>query len=289
MATAGRTNIGPWRVARGSLPAMSSSPLSQPLPWDLVAAAYAQDTAPVFESYANRALDLAGLGASARVLDVAAGPGTLSLLAAARGHQVQALDFAPNMIEALKQRAAAKGVSIAAQTGDGMALPYGAESFDAAFSMFGLMFFPDRAKGFAELHRVLVPGGRAAVSSWHPLDGVPIMRTAFTAMSELLGQPAGPPPVRPALTTEADCVAEMSAAGFRDVSVVTHVHGFSAPSLTAFWQSFPKACAPMALLRNSMGNSFDAIEDGMLQRLRAEFGDGPVTLDMPAWITVGTR
>ena len=34
--------------------------------------------------------------------------------------------------------------------------------------MFGLMFFPDRAKGFAELFRVLRPGATAVVSSWAP-------------------------------------------------------------------------------------------------------------------------
>lgn len=268
---------------------MTASPLSRPVGWDLVAAAYAQGTAPVFESYANRALDLAALAPSSRVLDVAAGPGTLSLLAAARGHQVQALDFAPNMIEALSHRATERGLSIAAVCGDGMALPYADQAFDAAFSMFGLMFFPDRAQGFRELYRVLVPGGRAVVSSWHPLDTVPVMRTAFSTMNELLGQPPGPPPVRPALTTEADCVAEMSAAGFRELSVVTHVHAFEAPSMTAFWEHFPKACAPMALIRSSMGDGFDAIENGMLERLRAEFGDGPVRMEMPALLTLGRR
>jgi len=42
---------------------------------------------------------------------------------------------------------------VTAQVADGQALPFADGEFEAAFSMFGLMFFPDRAKGFAELRR----------------------------------------------------------------------------------------------------------------------------------------
>ena len=99
------------------------------------------------------------------MLDVAAGPGTLAFIASAAGAHVTAIDFSPDMIDRLRARSVREGVQIEARVGDGQALPFDDATFEHAFSMFGLMFFPDRAKGFRELCRVLVPGGRAVVSS----------------------------------------------------------------------------------------------------------------------------
>src|SRR5699024_11098930 len=94
------------------------------------------------------------------VLDVACGPGTLTLLAAAAGATVTALDFSSPMIAQLRTRAAALDLASAVEVheGGGQRLPFASAVFDAAFSMFGLMFFPDRHAGLRELARVLKPG-----------------------------------------------------------------------------------------------------------------------------------
>jgi ubiquinone/menaquinone biosynthesis C-methylase UbiE len=80
------------------------------------------------------------------------------------------------MIARLRERAAREGVAdIDARVADGCALPFPDASFDAGFSSFGLMFFPDRARGFGELLRVLRPGAQAVVSSWAPMTRVPVL------------------------------------------------------------------------------------------------------------------
>ena len=149
-----------------------TSPLAAPGPWDLVAPAYSVDLVPQFENYSREALQLAALAPSSRIVDVAAGPGTLSILAAKAGHAVAALDFSSKMVAALRSRVEAEGLAsrVDAREGDGMALPYEDASFDAGFSMFGLIFFPDRDRGFRELLRVVKPGAPVVVSSWLPLD-----------------------------------------------------------------------------------------------------------------------
>jgi 2-polyprenyl-3-methyl-5-hydroxy-6-metoxy-1,4-benzoquinol methylase len=84
---------------------MQRSPISVASTWDLVAADYAVEVAPSFVSFAAQALGLArearGSGELTRVVDVATGPGTLALLAAEQGLEVDALDFSPRMVEAL--------------------------------------------------------------------------------------------------------------------------------------------------------------------------------------------
>lgn len=199
---------------------MQPSPLTQAGTWDLVADDYAAEIAPVFETYARAALELSGIGADSRVVDVATGPGTLALLAAEGGAQVEALDFSARMIAQLEARARARRLAaLSARVGDGMALPYPDASFDAGFSMFGLMFFPDRARGFAELARVLVPGARAVVSSWLPLDTLPLMKATFSLLTELAIDGSPPPPAPPGgmpMTSPDACRSEMEAGPFGD-------------------------------------------------------------------------
>ena len=104
---------------------MSASPMATPLPWDLVSAAYSVEVAPMFEPYSRDALRLAMAPAGSPIVDVACGPGTLSFLAAAAGHRVEALDFSPEMLSHLEARRAREGdTRITAQHGNGQALPY---------------------------------------------------------------------------------------------------------------------------------------------------------------------
>ncbi|WP_434047159.1 MULTISPECIES: class I SAM-dependent methyltransferase [Sorangium] len=264
------------------------SPLATPVAWDMVAAEYAVDTVPHFEKYAADALRLAGVGPGARVLDVAAGPGTLSLLAA-REARVTAVDFAPAMVEQLRERAARAGLAVDAHVGDGMALPFEDGSFDAAFSMFGLIFFPDRDRGFRELFRVLRPGGRAVVGSWAPMDRTPILGELFSAIrAELPGFPFGEG--KAPLGDPGELRAEMEAAGFRDVSVREVEHPMEASSTEELWGWMRRGNAPLVLLRDKLGEArWDELGQAIFARLRARFGDGPQRLSMVANLGAGTR
>jgi SAM-dependent methyltransferase len=267
---------------------MKPSPLAAAPPWDLVADAYAQEVAPVFEQFAGDAIRMAGLRRRSNVVDVASGPGTLALLTAREGHRVSAIDFSANMIANLTERAARAKLDVDARVGDGMALPYADASFDAGFSMFGLMFFPDRAKGLRELRRVVKPGGRVVISSWPPLDRVPHFSAAIGAFAELRPPPPGTPPILPALADPAACVSELREAGFRDVETKEVVHPAQYASTAALWASFERSSAPLALAKSQLGAAWEPIAKTILERLRARFGDGPQTSELPALITVGT-
>lgn len=265
------------------------SPLASPAPWDLVADAYTAEIVPFFEAFAREALRLAGVAPGMRVVDVAAGPGTLSLLAAKAGARVSALDFAPEMIARLRARVASEGVEgVEAAVGDGMALPFADASFDAGFSMFGLMFFPDRARGFAELSRVLAPGAQAVVSSWVSFERIPMLAATFSILGELVPSP-GPPPRGFPLVDPADCRAEMSAGGFTEVAVHEFAATMEVPSTADLVASMARTNAPIVLMRRKLGDAWEGVAARLLERLVERFGPGPHRVSMPANLIVGRR
>jgi tRNA/tmRNA/rRNA uracil-C5-methylase (TrmA/RlmC/RlmD family) len=94
------------------------SPLSTPVAWELVSGDYAKEVVPQFEKYAADALRLAGVEKGSRVVDVACGPGTLTMIAARAGANVSALDFSEKMIAIAKQRASGEGLAVDARVGD---------------------------------------------------------------------------------------------------------------------------------------------------------------------------
>lgn len=105
-----------------------------------------------------------------RVLDVACGSGNTALIAARRYCDVVGIDFAPNLIERARERAAADGVEAEFHVADAQDLPFPDHAFDAVFSVMGVMFCPDQERAARELLRVCRPGGTIAIAAWPP-DG----------------------------------------------------------------------------------------------------------------------
>ncbi|HEY6825937.1 MAG TPA: methyltransferase domain-containing protein, partial [Gemmatimonadaceae bacterium] len=171
----------------------------QPDAWGAVAADYHAFAGNVTRSFAEDAAELVRIGQGIRVLDVAAGTGNFSFAAARRGATVLATDFAAGMIAYLRAESERHGLAdlVRFDVMDGQQLDLEDESFDVAASIFGVLFFPDPLKGLRELSRVLVPGGRAVISTWAPPPRGEMGRIMGDAMSKTLGslpKPSGPTP-----------------------------------------------------------------------------------------------
>jgi len=266
----------------------AGNPLATPLPWNLVADAYTAELVPQFEPFARDALRLAALPAAPRIVDVATGPGTLALLAAAAGATVSAIDFSASMIDHLRRRAAERGLAgIDAQIGDGQALPLASDAYDAAFSMFGLMMFPDREAGFRELRRVLRSGQRAVVSSWAPVQEpfLTIMESLGAMLPNLpFGRDGGP------LSNPNQFSREMTAVGFHDVQIHVISHRLVAPSIAGLWASLQRTMVPIVLVRHRLGEEpWSEMARGIFARLRSKMGDGPVDTAVAAYLGVGVK
>jgi SAM-dependent methyltransferase len=263
------------------------SALATAEPWDLVAADYAAEALPYFEAFSREALRLAALPSRARVADIAAGPGTLSLLAAAAGATVSAIDLSEQMVGQFRARVAAAGLEAAVdvRVGDGQQLPFESGAFDGAFSMFGLMFFPDRAAGLREMKRVLEPGGRAVISSWIPFEG-PFGVLLKSAAEVIPGLPTGG---EMALADEPSMTRELAAAGLTNVSVHRVAHELNAPSFDAFWNAMERTNAPLVLIKHRVGpERWQSLGPKIREKVRATLGEGPVAIGRGAFIGLGT-
>jgi SAM-dependent methyltransferase len=146
----------------------------------------------LFEPYA---VDLANRLASrplTRVLELAAGTGVATRrLASVLGENVSIV--ATDLNQPMLDHAAAIGTArpVEWRQADAMQLPFPEGAFDAVVCQFGVMFFPDKAKGFAEARRVLRPGGIYVFSAWDRIEENEFADTVTTALAPLF--PADPP------------------------------------------------------------------------------------------------
>jgi demethylmenaquinone methyltransferase/2-methoxy-6-polyprenyl-1,4-benzoquinol methylase len=110
----------------------------------------------------RRAVAATGLAAGMAAIDVATGTGKLAGSLADRVGpfgRVVGVDVSAEMLERARQ-AGADAPWLDFVLGDAMALPVDDGSFDAATIAFGMRNLPDYRGGFAELSRVVRPGGR---------------------------------------------------------------------------------------------------------------------------------
>lgn len=133
-------------------------------------------TPSLFVVWNDHTLDAAHLRPGDQVLDVACGPGELTLNAARQvgpDGQVTGLDLNPGMLAVARS----KSTAINWQEGNAEALPFEEASFDAVVCQFGLMLFPDPVTAVAEMYRVLRPHRHMVVTVFDGLDQQPVYRT----------------------------------------------------------------------------------------------------------------
>jgi SAM-dependent methyltransferase len=265
--------------------------LSYADPWDRVADGYETSARPVFAEFADAALNLANVQLGQNVADIACGPGTLTSLLAERGARVCAIDFSSRMLRILETNVARDdldGVSI--HHGDGQALPFADDQFDATFSLFGLIFFPDREKGYTEMFRTLRAGGTAYVSSWAKLSLSPLFDVMAQTMTRLDSSRRPPTYDIGSLENPDVLSAEMRAAGFVDVTVNRVEREFVFSSAQQLWYGLANGSAPIAAMRSRLPPAaWGKLCDDAIRFINSQAGPFPTNLGATAWIGIGRK
>jgi len=255
--------------------------------WDAHMAAYERVFEPLTDAFNCAALDLLAPLDCVDLIDVAAGAGGAALAAAARGAQVVAVDGSAAMVARVNARGAGR---VTARLADAAALPIPDGMFGAALSSFGVVLLPDPARGMAELHRVLRPGGRVAVVTWtepHRYEVVSRLRDAVTAVCGV-APPMGELPAQLRFTDPDRLRALLADVGFVSIRierVEAALHAASAADLAGSLGFAPGMTATL----DALGADRDAVLRRFAGTLEADQGAGAVTLGAVAHIAVAVR
>jgi ubiquinone/menaquinone biosynthesis C-methylase UbiE len=237
-------------------------------------------------------LDLAGVQAGSRVLDVAAGTGESTLMAARRvgpkGH-VLATDFSASMLNVAAEAARQAGLAnVETRVMNAEYLELDADSLDAVICRNALMLFPNPAKALTEMRRVVKPGSKVAVIVFsaeerNPHHGIPF------AIIRRLGNIPPPAPGEPwmyALGEPGALKDVYSLAGFLKVSVHPVPIQRRLPSAAEAIRSMRKSAGDLKELITQLN---EADRERAWSEIEEQFRrfEGPNGFEMPGEVLIG--
>jgi SAM-dependent methyltransferase len=202
--------------------------------WERKAAGYEEFFGRITTRSIDPLLDAANVGRGERVLDVATGPGYVAAGAAERGAEAVGVDVAEAMVALARER----HPEVEFLRADAEALPFSDASFDAVVANFLVLHLgrPERASG--EFSRVLVPGGRIALSAWDLPErarflGVFLDAVAATAATPPADIPQGPDFFR--FSHDDEFAGLLRGAGLENVEVETLAFTHPVTSADQLW------------------------------------------------------
>jgi SAM-dependent methyltransferase len=241
--------------------------------WDAIASRFDQFTAPVTTALGDELAHRLGVGRGTRFLDVAAGSGALAIPAARRGAAVVAVDIAPTIVERLRARVAAEGLTnVEALVMDCRTLDLPDGNFDMVASLNGVSLLPDVGRSLGEMVRVTRPGGRVMVAAFGPPQRVELLAFFLAALQSTVRGFAPPPmdaPLPFRLTEPESLLCALIGTGLRAVNVDTIAWPMAFRSGDHLWDvvtsNGPISAELVAQLTDEQRTKVCQVLDGMLR------------------------
>ncbi len=194
-----------------------------------------------FAEATQRMLAAAGLKPGDHVLDVAAGTGDQSLLAArivGPGGSILATDISADMLNIAARVAQQEGLTtIITRVMDAEQLDLQDNAFDAVICRLGLMLIPHHQQALREIRRVLKPSGKLAALVWSAPESNPLFSLPLTILSKYAPGASSHRPNLFALSDPTVFERELTEAGFYEVRTRALPFQSHYTSLDAFLQS----------------------------------------------------
>lgn len=263
--------------------------------WAAVAPSWSQYAAAIDTRGAgvtHAMIDAVSLSNGERVLELAAGPGSVGLVAAeivGPDGSVVITDVEPQMVAIAAERAHRRGLAnVTTRVADLEDIDLPTASFDVVLCRDGLMLVPDPAAAVREVRRMLRPGGRAAFAVWAERSRNPWLGVLLDAVAAELGVSV-PPPGMPgpfSLSAPHELESLLRAAAFTDVTARDVETPLQLASADEWWSMVPALAGPLAsLLENLPAETTAAIRVAAVADL--ERYAGTEGYDLPGVSVVG--
>ncbi len=248
--------------------------------FEVTAEAYDRYMGAWSQRLAPRMIELAGIEAGARVLDVGCGTGMLTreLVSRLGPERVVAVDPSESFVAALRSRLP----DIEVRQANAERLPFADGTFDAALAQLVVHFMADPVVGLTEMARVTRRDGSVAACVWDyagdrgPLG--PFWRAARELDDEVEDEAQLP-------GTRAGNLAELlAAAGLREVEEGALVAERSYASFDAWWEPFTKGVGPGGAYVRRLS---EPRRTALRERCRVMLPDPPFRLVATAWAARG--
>ena len=221
-----------------------------------------------------------------RVLEIAGGPGTVSMTAARAvtpgGHVIYS-DFAEPMVDAARERLQAEGApGVEYRVIDAETIDLADASVDAVACRMGYMLMADPAAALRETARVLAPDGRIALAVWSDPGSNPWAALPMQAVASQLGAPPAPAdaPSLWALADEARLRGLLEDARFQSIRIEKLDDAVEFESAEQWIEMTRRLAGPLkALLANLDEGTRGAIEAHMREAAKPyELPEGRISM-----------
>ena len=196
-----------------------------------------------FRPFEDRLVEAASTGPHRRVLDIGCGTGSTTLAVARRlgaASRCVGVDISEPMLALARTRGAHEGSPAEFIRADAQTYPFEAGIFDLVVSRFGVMFFDDPVRAFANVRRASANGAELRCIAWRGAADNPFMTTAERAAAPLLPalparQPDAPGQFAFANPTRVHGILAESGWSGIDIQAIDVECAFPAEALTSYF------------------------------------------------------
>lgn len=203
--------------------------------------------------------------------------------------RITATDISADMMALAQENL--DGQPVEFKVADAQQLPFPDQSFDLVVNQYGLMFFPDKQKGFHEAYRVLKPGGHFAFATWDRTGDMPIFKLPIddNIIPFFNGEDTSRFFLPFSLHDPRYLMELLKNAGFRHNRI-------------SFIEFFGNTDSPINMvngifLKHPLGREVKGKDPGAVSAIAAaieksltdHFGNGPFEFGLKAWIGIGQK